>query len=85
MTTIITILTPGFADWETALLNAVARSYYGVETRFASPGGAPVTSSGGMHVVADLAIGDINPDDIDALVICGAVPGRCRMRPTCQS
>ena len=39
MTTIVTVLTDGFADWETALLNAAARSYYGIETLFAAPGG----------------------------------------------
>lgn len=71
MTKIVTILTPGFADWETALLNAVARSYYEVETRFATPGGMPVTSSGGMHVTPDMAIADIKAEEIDALVICG--------------
>ena len=37
MTRIVTILTEGFADWETALLNAVARSYYKVETNYATP------------------------------------------------
>lgn len=34
MTTLVTILTPGFADWETALLNAGARDYYQLDTRF---------------------------------------------------
>lgn len=38
MTTLLTVLTPGFADWETALLNAGARDYYRLETRFATPG-----------------------------------------------
>lgn len=36
MTTILTILTEGFADWETALLNAGARQYYGITTLFAT-------------------------------------------------
>ena len=30
MTTILTILTEGFADWETTLLIAVAHSFYKV-------------------------------------------------------
>ncbi len=55
MTTIVTILTEGFADWETTLLNAVAHAFYKVETRFATPGGKPVTSSGGMTVTPTLA------------------------------
>lgn len=71
MTTIVTILTEGYADWETALLNAVARSYYGVETRFATPDGLPVTSSGGLKVTPDMAVGDIDVGAIDALVVNG--------------
>ena len=53
MTRIVTILTEGFADWETTLLNAVARSYYKVETNYATPGGQPVTSMGGMRMTPD--------------------------------
>jgi len=71
MTTIVTILTPGFADWETALLNATAHGYYGITTRFAAPGGQPVTSSGGMTVTPDMAIDAVDPANLDALVVCG--------------
>ncbi len=71
MTTIVTILTEGFADWETALLNAVAHSFYKVDTRFASPGGKPVTSSGGMRVVPDLALETLDPADYDAILVNG--------------
>lgn len=71
MTTIVTILTQDYADWETALLNAVCRSFYGITTHFATPGGKPVTSAGGMHVTPDMAIEDIDPARLDALVICG--------------
>jgi putative intracellular protease/amidase len=71
MTTIVTVLTDGYADWETALLNAAARSYYGVDTRYATPGGRPVTSSGGLRVTPDLAVEDIDPGSIDAVVVNG--------------
>lgn len=71
MTTLVTILTPGFADWETALLNAGARDYYRLETRFATPGGEPVTSAGGMKVVPHLAVEDIECDKIDAVLVNG--------------
>ncbi len=71
MTTIVTILTEGFADWETTLLNAVAHSFYKVETRYATPGGAPVTSSGGMRVTPDLALEAIDLDTVDAVIVCG--------------
>jgi putative intracellular protease/amidase len=71
MTKLVTILTEGFADWETALINAVGRSFYGFETVFATPGGTPVRSSGGMQVTPDLAVEDIDSNAFDALLVCG--------------
>lgn len=71
MTTLLTILTPGFADWETALLNAGARDYYRLETRFVTPGGEQVTSAGGLRVVPDLAVEEIDIGAIDALLVNG--------------
>ncbi|WP_338723511.1 DJ-1/PfpI family protein [Devosia sp. XK-2] len=71
MKTLLTILTPGFADWETALLNAGARQYYHLETRFATSGGEPVTSAGGLRVMPHLAIEEIDVDDIDAILVNG--------------
>jgi putative intracellular protease/amidase len=81
MTTIVTLLTEGFADWETAMLNAVARGYYSVETRFATPGGTPVRSSGGMLVSAGLALEDLDPQALDALVICGGTTWQTEAAP----
>jgi putative intracellular protease/amidase len=71
MTRIVTILTEGFADWETGLLNGVARGFYGAQTQFAAPGGRPVTSTGGMQVIPDIALEDIDVEGLDALVVCG--------------
>lgn len=71
MTMIVTILTEGYADWETALLNAAARAHFQIDTRFATPGGKPVTSSGGLRVTPDLAVEDIDVKAIDALVVNG--------------
>lgn len=71
MTRIVTVLTEGFADWETALLNAVLRSFYGFETAYATPDGHKVTSSGGMQVTPDMAVADIDPAALDALIVCG--------------
>ena len=76
MTRIVTVLTEGFADWETTLLNAVARGFYRVETTYASPGGKPVTSMGNMNVQPQLSLADIDPAGIDALVICGGAGWR---------
>ena len=71
MTRIVTVLTEGFADWEIALLNAVAKGFYGMETSFASPGGRPVTSMGGMRVAPELAVEALDPATFDALVVYG--------------
>lgn len=70
----VTVLTEGFADWETGLFNATARLYYGFDTRFATPQGKPVTSSGGMLVTPQLAIEAIDLDGLDVLLVCGG-PG----------
>jgi len=71
MTTIVTILTPNYADWETALLNAAARSYYGIQTLFASPDGEEVVSSGGLRVMPQLAVADIDVSTVDAVLVNG--------------
>ena len=71
MTRAITILTENFADWETALFNSTARLYYGVYTQFATQGGQPVTSSGGMLVTPQLALEEIALDELDLLMVCG--------------
>lgn len=71
MTTLVTILTPGFADWEIALLNAGAREYFHMDTRFATAGGVEVTSAGGMRVMPHMAVEDIDVTTIDALLVNG--------------
>src|SRR3569623_81781 len=71
MTRIVTILTEGFADWETTLLNAVGKGFYNIETVYASPGGKLVTSMGGLRVTPDLAIEAIDVNTLDALIVCG--------------
>lgn len=71
MTTIVTILTEGFADWETTLLGGVARGFYKADVRYAAPGGKAVTSTGGMKVTPDLTLEDMDVDTLDALIVCG--------------
>ena len=71
MTTLITILTEGFADWEVALLAATARGFYHLDVRHAGPGGHQLTSAGGLKVTPDLAIEDINLAQTDAIVVIG--------------
>jgi putative intracellular protease/amidase len=71
MTKIVTILTDGFADWETSLLNAVARGFYSVDTAYATLDGMPVVSMGGMKVTPDFALSDLDAAGYDALIVCG--------------
>lgn len=71
MTTFVTILTEGYADWESALLNATARQHFGVTTLFATPGGAPVTSAAGLRITPDLAIEAVDVGALDVLVVNG--------------
>ncbi|MCJ8517386.1 putative intracellular protease/amidase [Pseudorhizobium tarimense] len=66
-------LTPEFANWEAALLIAVARGYLEVEIITASPDGEPVTSMGGLKVVPDIAYASLDPAAFDALVIPGGL------------
>jgi putative intracellular protease/amidase len=73
MTRIAIALTEDFADWECALLMAVARSYLGVEIRTASPDGRPVTSMGGLKVTPDLAYDAVDAETFDALIIPGGL------------
>lgn len=73
MTRIAIALTPEFADWECALLMAVARAYLGVDIVTASPDGAEVTSMGGLRVTPDLGYDGLDPASFDALVIPGGL------------
>lgn len=73
MARIAIALTPDFADWECALLMAVARSYLGVEVVTASPDGGIVTSMGGFKVTPDISYAALDPADFNALVIPGGL------------
>lgn len=73
MPRIAVALQDDFADWEPALLMAVARAYLGCEVLTASPDGRPVTSMGGLKVQPDLRFDEIEAGAFDALVIPGGM------------
>ncbi|NDV85820.1 glutamine amidotransferase [Aurantimonas aggregata] len=73
MTRIAIALTPDFADWECALLMAVARAYLGVDVVTASPDGGVAASMGGLRVTPDLGYEGLDPASFDALVIPGGL------------
>ncbi|KUM04848.1 glutamine amidotransferase [Chromobacterium subtsugae] len=81
MTRAITLLTENFSDWETALINSAGRGYYGFDVRFAAPGGAALTSSGGLMVTPHLAIESISLDELDLLIVCGGTLWRTGQAP----
>lgn len=78
MITITFLITEGFADWEPALLSATARGWYGCQIRWVSPGGAAVTSAGGMRVTPE---GDLSGPATDALVVVGGTAWRAADAP----
>lgn len=66
---VLIVLIDGFADWETPLIAAVGRDFYGLPVRHATPGGGDLTSIGGLRVTGlpDLAVqGD------EVIVLCGS-------------
>jgi putative intracellular protease/amidase len=81
MTKIVTILTEGFADWETTLLNAVAHTFYKIDTKYATPGGKPVTSSGALRVTPDMAAEDVRPEEFDAVIVSGGTAWKSDAAP----
>lgn len=73
MSAIAVLLTDQFADWECALLSAVARTHLHCGLTIATPNGLPVTSMGGLHVTPHARLDDVSPAETDALVICGGM------------
>jgi len=73
MPRIAVALTEAFADWECALVTAVARSYLGAEVVTATPDGSPVTSMGGLRVLPDTSFADLEAEDFDALLVPGGL------------
>jgi putative intracellular protease/amidase len=81
MASIVVALTPEFADWECALLMAVARSYLGVTVKTATGDGKPVTSMGGLTVTPDLSYAQIRPAEFDAVVVPGGLAWEKKLVP----
>lgn len=74
-------LTEEFADWEPAILTAMARGYLGVDIVTASPDGAPLTSMGGLKIVPDTTYDALDPETVHALVIPGGLIWERKMAP----
>ncbi|BCW90581.1 putative protease YdeA [Alphaproteobacteria bacterium SO-S41] len=71
-TRLAVILIEKFADWEHGFLTSALRDFFGAEVRFYTPGGATVTSEGGMRAAADGAVETLTPDAFDGLAVIGS-------------
>jgi putative intracellular protease/amidase len=73
MTRLAIVLTEGFADWECAPLMGTSKGHLGIDCVVASPSGVDVTSMGGLRVKPSMAVEDLNPADLDGVVVCGGM------------
>lgn len=68
----IALFNHGWADWEAGFVLAALREYFGFAVRIATPGGAEVTSIGGVRAASDLAFETVDPADLDLLLVIGS-------------
>jgi putative intracellular protease/amidase len=66
------VLIDRFADWEHGFLTAATQDFFGGTVRFYTPGGADVTSEGGMRPRPDGALSSLRADDFDGLAVIGS-------------
>ncbi len=75
---VLIVLIDGFADWETPLIAAVGRDFYGLPVRHATPGGGDLTSIGGLRVTG---LPDIAVQGDEVIVLCGSEGWTCPDAP----
>jgi putative intracellular protease/amidase len=68
----IALFNHGWADWESGFVLAALREYFDFGVRIGTPGGAEVTSIGGVRAAADLAFDAVDPADADLLLVIGS-------------
>lgn len=61
----------GFADWEPAHALAELRRQGGYRVETVGLTRDPVVSMGGVHVLPTRAVGEVDPDDVDVLIVPG--------------
>ncbi len=70
MRPVLILLTKAFADWETGLIAAQGRDWFGMDVRLASPDGGDVTSMGGLTASH---LSPFQPQGDEVIVICGGM------------
>lgn len=72
---VLVYLPEGMADWEVGYLMSELRQHdlteLAAEVTTATADGGTVTSMGGLRVTPDAALGDVDVEGFDALVLCG--------------
>lgn len=61
----------GFSDWEIAYLTPELKKSDNIELIYFSEDGQPVLSMGGLQVIPEISLSEINPEKIDLLVLPG--------------
>lgn len=61
----------GFSDWEIAYLSPEIKKSEGFDLIYFSKDGNPVSSMGGLHVLPDMSLPEINVDDVYLIILPG--------------
>ena len=61
----------GFSDWEIAYLTPEIKKSENFDLIYFSHEGKPVVSCGGLHITPDTSLKDINPDEVEMLILPG--------------
>jgi putative intracellular protease/amidase len=68
---IFVFLFNGFSDWEIAYLSPEIKKNEEFELIYFSKDGNPVSSMGGLHVLPDISLSEINADDVYMIILPG--------------
>ena len=68
---IVVFLFNGYSDWEIAYLSPEIRKSTEFELIYFSTDGSPVTSMGGLRVLPDTSLTEINAEEVDMLILPG--------------
>ena len=71
MSKIAVVLSPGFADWEHALIGGTANPFYGLDLRYFATAPGEMRSQGGLACHVDQGVGEIAAWAPDILVVVG--------------
>lgn len=81
MSKIALVLTPGFADWEYALIAGTGGPYYGLDIQFFAPEAGEVRSFGGLVALVSQTLDEIPQWSPDVVVVVGGDGWRSENAP----